>query len=456
MPRERTHASFFSGAGGLDLGLERGGWRTVSTSEIDPYASALLAQRWPEAPNLGCIHTVAGAAPHGHRGYACTDPLPASQWPPEPATEWQRATLWSGGFPCQDLSVAGKRAGLAGSRSGLAFAFLGLVEQHRPPAILLENVPGLLTSHRGRDLFALVRRLEELGYGPTTHGSWAYRVLDARYFGVPQRRQRVFLLALHAALSPAAERAAEVLSVGTRCDRHPPPGGTPWEETTDRPVTGFDIAGSLTRRYGKGVNSTVDDGALVIAGAVQASSGHHGHSSPRGDGSDNLIVGALTGRPYDDRGHENGALVATAGRTPADADRDGAADGLAGRLDDRGGLAAEEGHVTALTAGLGSGGPDAAHAQAGWLVPAVYVKRRRAASELDHETWDTGEVAPTVNAFDVGDQRATTLVPAAEASEDDRLLPPRLDSHRYRCCGNGVVAPVAGFLGAMIAEGICS
>ena len=124
------------------------------------------------------------------------------------------ATLWSGGFPCQDLSVAGKRAGLAGARSGLAYTFLDLVERHRPPAILLENVPGLLSSNGGKDLGALLGRLGELGYW------WAYRILDAQFFGVPQRRRRVFICALHAGAGFGADSAAAVLSVGARCGGH--------------------------------------------------------------------------------------------------------------------------------------------------------------------------------------------------------------------------------------------
>jgi DNA (cytosine-5)-methyltransferase 1 len=111
------------------------------------------------------------------------------------------AELWTGGFPCQDLSVAGKRRGMgAGTRSGLAFAFLDLVGRHRPRFVLLENVPGLLSSHAGRDFGTLLAALVELGYGV------GYRVLDARYFGVPQRRRRVFILgdSLADVLEPSA------------------------------------------------------------------------------------------------------------------------------------------------------------------------------------------------------------------------------------------------------------
>jgi site-specific DNA-cytosine methylase len=148
---------------------------------------------------------------------------------------WRLLLLWTGGFPCQDLSVAGKRRGMvAGTRSNLAHAFLDLVERHRPPAIVLENVPGLLSSHGGKDLGALLGRLGELGYG------WAYRVLDARHFGVPQRRRRVFIVAFGAGTGLGADGAAEVLSVGSRCRRHPPTGVEAGEDAADGAGDGAD------------------------------------------------------------------------------------------------------------------------------------------------------------------------------------------------------------------------
>lgn len=142
-----TSASFFSGVGGMDYGLHRAGWTTVSQSEIDKYANAVLASRWPGVPNHGSM-------------------LDWRDWPND---GWETADLWAGGPPCQDFSVAGKRAGLEGSRSGLALTWFDAVERHRPGAILLENVPGILSSNGGRDLRALTLRLEDLGYG------WAYR-----------------------------------------------------------------------------------------------------------------------------------------------------------------------------------------------------------------------------------------------------------------------------------------
>ena len=102
--------------------------------------------------------------------------------------------------------------------------------------------------------------------------------------------------------------------------------------------------------------------------------------------------------------------------------------------------------MTSLTKGLGSGGPDAAHAQAGWLVP--FVKAGRAQTSEDAESWKEGDVMPTLNAFDVGDTRTTAAIIGQSAEAD--LDPLGLDSHRYRVCGNGVVAPVAEWIGVRL------
>lgn len=357
-----THASFFSGVGGLDLGLERAGWRTVSFSEIDPYASAVLAQWWPGVPNLGDIAALADAACGAEDG--------SRRWSKRHGAgdpDWQRATLWSGGFPCQDLSVAGKRRGLAGERSGLAFAFLDLVERYRPPAILLENVPGLLSSNRGRDMAALLGRLVELGYGV------AYRVLDAQHFGVPQRRRRVFILALRSGHDDpdgcvAAERAAQVLSVGSRCPGHPPTG----VEAGSEPVTG-------TRN------------GVDIARAITGTSGKR-HDAD----TDTLISG----------------FAPPAGPSP-DARRVRAADGLAGWLDD-----------SRLAATLNSGGNSGGfRTEPGeHLVPVTFMPAR----------------------MPEGDG---TVRERFAPRYDDASLPVGLDSHRYRCCGNGVVSNVSEWIG---------
>ena len=399
---ELTHASFFSGVGGLDLGLKRAGWRTVSFSEIDPYACAVLAERWPGVPNLGDITELAGRVvpqqPVGsgvQRGSDCD----SDGW--DASAPWVCASLWTGGFPCQDLSVAGKRAGMgthadrADTRSGLAYAFLDLVERHRPPAVLLENVPGLLSSHAGRDLGALLGRLGQLGYG------WAYRILDAQWFGVPQRRRRVFILAIDLGLDPSGFGPAEVLAVGTRCGRDHAAEREAWAR-----------AASGTGR-----------GAGIVEQAISSKRTKRS-SGPAGDEHHHLIVGA-----------------------PPDADGMRAPDGLAGRLDggEVVGIASETGKGW-WTEGLAA---SAYRAQGGGTPHhAVFVKGKRAQTTEDGVV-RADTVTPTLNAFDVGDTRATTLVVGTVGPSPD---PDGLDSNRYRVVGNGVVAPVVEWIGLRLAD----
>ncbi len=401
---EPTHASFFSGVGGLDLGLERAGWRTVSFSEIDPYASAVLAERWPGVPNLGDIVALAD----GWRGGQSAEPADLERWG---ASGAGRATLWTGGFPCQDLSVAGKRRGMVeGTRSNLAHAFLDLVERHRPPAVLLENVPGLLSSHRGRDMAALVGRLAELGYGV------AYRVLDARHFGVPQRRRRVFILGLRSGPDDpsgrlAAERAAAVLAVGSRCPRHPATGGEAGADASDGTS-----AGAVLAREGKQAGHNFPEDHLV--GALN-DLGHHGWTANAQSVASGHVI------PVSPPPNPGGVR---------------AADGLAGRLDDRE-LAllhagTNAGDVARALSSVGGGNDYGANK--GNLV--AYVKDHNV-SATDGERWTAED--RSMNAFDGS---RTSLVSGSGVT-DDPLLPLGLDSHRYRCCGNGVVAPVSEWLG---------
>ena len=155
--------SLFSGVGGFDLGLERAGMEIAWQVEIDPQSRSVLRHHWPNAELHKDVNDV------GRTNLAPVD-------------------LICGGFPCQDLSVAGKREGMAGQRSGLWWEFHRILGELTPRWCLIENVPGLLSSNEGRDMLALVDSLEQLGYG------WSYRILDSQYFGVAQRRRRVFIV----------------------------------------------------------------------------------------------------------------------------------------------------------------------------------------------------------------------------------------------------------------------
>jgi DNA (cytosine-5)-methyltransferase 1 len=168
-------ASFFAGIGGFDLGLERSGMEVVFQCEINKFGQSILKKHWPEVKLISDIKNV-----------------DASDIP-------RNTNLWCGGFPCQDLSIAnqGKRKGLDGERSGLFYEFARLVKKRKPKWIILENVPGLLNSHQGQDFKYVLEELDELGYGV----SW--RILDAKYFGTPQRRRRVYIVGSLGSLSSA-------------------------------------------------------------------------------------------------------------------------------------------------------------------------------------------------------------------------------------------------------------
>jgi len=149
--------------------MERNNIDVVASVEIDKKASGIIARHFPNSTLFGDVTEVTG------------EQLIAAGFDP-------RNGIITGGFPCQDLSVAGKRAGLAGKRSGLFWEIARLIQETETEWFILENVPGLLSSNKGRDMGVVIGTLAELGYGI----SW--RVLDAQYFGVPQRRRRVFII----------------------------------------------------------------------------------------------------------------------------------------------------------------------------------------------------------------------------------------------------------------------
>ncbi len=154
----------FAGIGGLELGLGEHGWRTELLCEIDAGAQAVLRARFGDAPV--------------HSDVTKLRALPAD------------IELVAAGFPCQDLSQAGRTAGITGARSGLVDEVFRLVKRRRGPRwLLIENVPFMLQLGRGAAMRHITDALEDLGY------TWAYRVVDARAFGLPQRRQRVLMLA---------------------------------------------------------------------------------------------------------------------------------------------------------------------------------------------------------------------------------------------------------------------
>ena len=164
------------------------GWEPVAFAEVEPFPSAVLAHHYPNVPNLGDMTKF---------------------------KEWPDATfdVLVGGTPCQSFSVAGKRGGMDDPRGRLAYSFAGIAARYRPEWIVWENVPGVLSSAGGRDFAGFVRGLAELGY------QCAWRVLDAQFFGVPQRRRRVFLIGN----SGGWQRAAAALFERESMLGNPPP-----------------------------------------------------------------------------------------------------------------------------------------------------------------------------------------------------------------------------------------
>ena len=160
-------ASFFAGIGGFDLGFGKSDIEPVFQCEIDSFCSSVLANHWPSVPR--------------HKDILSLKPGTIPD-----------ADIWCGGFPCQDVSVARGwlgRDGLKGKNSGLFYPFSRLIKTLEPQVVLLENVPGLLNSHKGQDFAIILHTLSSLGYGV----SW--RTLNTRYFGAPQSRPRVFICA---------------------------------------------------------------------------------------------------------------------------------------------------------------------------------------------------------------------------------------------------------------------
>ena len=157
-------AGLFAGIGGLELGLHKAGHETNFLCEVDSEASVVLESRFP---GVGM-----------HRDIKTLKALP-------------RVDLVAAGFPCQDLSQAGQTSGIRGEQSGLIDYLFDLIRRAKPrPAwILLENVPFMLFLHKGHAMQHVLEGLEDLGY------SWAYRIIDAHAFGLPQRRKRMIILA---------------------------------------------------------------------------------------------------------------------------------------------------------------------------------------------------------------------------------------------------------------------
>lgn len=192
-----TAVSLFAGVGGFDLALERAGVKVVASVEWDKKAQDVLRRHFPQSTIFGDISGVTG------------EQLIAAGFRPANG-------IITGGFPCQDLSVAGKRAGLGGSRSGLFWEIYRILNETKAQNFILENVGGLLSSNNGRDMRTVINALNELGYGI------GWRCFDSQYFGVSQRRKRIFIVGL---LGDSGESASKVLAIEEGRERFTRTGG---------------------------------------------------------------------------------------------------------------------------------------------------------------------------------------------------------------------------------------
>jgi len=335
MNKPITFGSLFAGVGGIDLGLEAAGWRCGFQVEWDKNCLQTLNYHWPDVPKWGDVSDVNGA-----------------ELPPVDVITF--------GSPCQDLSVAGKRAGLDGARSGLFHQAIRIINEMRiatngkyPSAAIWENVPGALSSRNGKDFGAV---LDEMAKLRPYSLEWA--ILDAQYFGVPQRRRRVYVVAI--LNSPKTERGrrpifdiAEGRRRNTKTSRR------------SRETTTADITPSITADSRNALNNGV--------AACLRSGGEGGIPSSRGE---HLVI-----EPTGYTGSSFGAY------------REGV-----------GTLRANGGDL--------SGGSETLIVES----PETYVKTvrsgaRDADGNLPPEVWADQPIAPTLNSFDNGgDSRATVLV----------------------------------------------
>ena len=308
------------------------GWQPVAFAEIEKFPAQVLAHHYPDVPNFG-------------------DMTKFQEWPNE------SIDLLVGGTPCQSFSVAGLRRGMADPRGNLALTYLAIADRYKPRWIVWENVPGVLSSAGGRDFGSFLGALAQLGYG------FAYRVLDARFFGVAQRRRRVFVVGYLGDW----RRAAAVLFESPSGRRD-----TPSRREKRQSVAPTVVSGPPFSRTG---NARVEADALVARMVAF------------GEYVDDGTASAMKARDYKDATD----LVAHAFTTGS----------IGTYRDGIGTLRANGGDI--------GGGSENLITQS-VAQPIHYRKSRRAQSTEDHETWVEDDATNTLNCFDVGDVRAVDVI----------------------------------------------
>lgn len=429
------YATLCSGIGAPEAAWSALGWECVMQSEIEPFPSAVLAAHYPDVPNRGDM----------------------TRW-----KEWnlERGTvdLVCGGTPCQSFSVAGKRGGLDDPRGWLAFEFCRFIDAVRPRWVVWENVPGVLSSGGGRDFGAFIGSLAELGYG------LAYRVLDAQYFGVPQRRRRVFVVGYFGDW----RRACAVLFEPESLCGDTAPRGKKREE----------VAGTLGARAtaGGGLGTDFDlSGGVQVCGSV-SSKWAKGTGGPAGDECYNLVAHALRGEGHDasEDGTGRGVPLVTGTLTKNYATHGGRTAGNNGGVVEGQIIAApltqspyadNESRESNLVAGTMGGRSDSAggweNAPESFVFEPRFARNGRGAPEsvcppLKAQSGRTGkgDAAPCV---------VQSGVRRLSVKECERLMgfpdgytdieyrgKPAADSPRYRALGNSMAVPVLRWIGERI------
>ena len=264
-----TFVSLFAGVGGFDLGFERAGHTCLGQVEIDKHAQKILKKHWPDVP----LHD---------------DVTTAIKWAKE-MDLIGRVDIVCGGFPCQDVSVAGKRAGAgAGTRSGLFWDAIQFAQEVKAQTIVLENVPGLLSSNNGRDFGVVLTELANAGYG---HIEW--RVLDSQFFGVPQRRRRVFIV------GSTIDRSRQPILIESESGRgNLTPSKQPRKKVTRKITDSARTAGWLTS---------------TDATTSVTSKWHKGTGGPSGSEHFNLVIEGFTPSSFANYQEGTGTLRANGG-----------------------------------------------------------------------------------------------------------------------------------------------
>ncbi|PRH11002.1 DNA cytosine methyltransferase [Burkholderia multivorans] len=389
------------------------GWKTEFVSEIEPFPSAVLAHHYPTVPNLG-------------------DMTKFKEWP-DAAID-----LLVGGTPCQSFSVAGLRKGLADPRGNLMLTYLAIAERYAPRWLVWENVPGVLSSNRGRDFGTFLGGLAELGYG------FAYRVLDAQFFGMAQRRRRVFVVG-HLG---DWRRAAAVLFERESLLGHPAPS----RETRQ----GIAPTLSARTRGGGGLGTDFEcDGGLIS-------------HSLRGEGFDASEDGTGRGTPLVPVPFDSTQITSTTNRShpragdpchPLAAAAHPPAIPFDCKASGQNGFGVGE-----IASTMRSMGHSASHQNGGvHLAVAVNIRGREGGGTAEL----SGDVATALRASQGGGDKLHAMVGAAvrrltprecerlQGFRDDYTLitvrgKPAADGPRYKALGNSMAVPVMQWIGKRI------